>query len=56
MDEDEEMSDGALVQPKDTVIKFGEAQIATSDAKAAGIAQGNIEVHEADTLQLPEVI
>lgn len=55
MDEDEDMQEPGPEQPSADVIKFGEAQLASVDAKAAGIAQGNIQVHNAETLDLPEV-
>ena len=54
MDEDEHMQE-ADDQPRSEVIKFGDAKLATTDAKAAGVAQGNINVHNAETLDLPEV-
>lgn len=43
--------------PAEAAIKYGEATAATDEAKAAGIARGNIQVQDAqaETLQLPEV-
>ena len=56
MDEDEDMADQEEEQgQKLDVIKFGEAKLATEATRAAAIAQGNIEVHDADTLELPQV-
>lgn len=59
MDEDEDMQDQeeeqVHVQPGQEAIKFGEARLATEDARAAGVAKGNVQVYDADTLELPEV-
>ena len=59
MDEDEDMQarseEQDLKQPAQDTIKFGEAKLATEDARAAAIAKGNVEMHDADTLELPEV-
>ena len=59
MDEDEDMQgqgeEQGLKLPGQEVIKFGEAKLASKDARAAAIAQGNIEMHNAETLELPEV-
>lgn len=56
-DQEEPQSEPAL--PATTgPIKFGETTVVTAEAKAAGIARGNIQVQDADaeTLQLPEVV
>jgi len=57
MDEDEEMAE-QQTQHGTAALKYGEATLATADARAAGVAAGNIQVlgNEAETLQLPEVI
>ena len=56
MDEDEDMQDQEEEQGlRQEVIKFGEAKLATEATRAAAIAQGNIEVHDADTLEMPQV-
>jgi hypothetical protein len=58
MDEDEEMTDEQMQQPGIAALKYGEVKLATADARAAGVAAGNIQVlgTEAETLQLPEVL
>ena len=58
MDEDEEMPDRPVPAPGSATLKYGEATLATADAKAAGVAAGNIQVLDsrAETLQLPEVV
>ena len=55
MQEQEAEQELELRQLDQDAIKFGEAKLATEDARAAAIAKGNVEVHDADTLELPEV-
>jgi len=57
MDEDEEMAEQKVLDRGSATLKFGEATVGTADARAAGVAAGNIQVLDsrAETLQLPEV-
>lgn len=54
MEDDDEMQDADLEHPIHDVIKFGEAKLATADARAAAIAHGHVQMHDAETLELPE--
>ena len=57
MDEDEEMPQRPPQDPGSANVRYGEAKLATADARAAGVAAGNIQTvdSQAETLQLPEV-
>lgn len=54
---DEEDHEMEPAPEREDAIKFGEVQLPTAEARAAGVARGNIETQDADaeTLQLPEV-